>query len=58
MFNFSGSGGSFDQSDRGYASTPGDATWTLSDEIAFVIQPGKTRGYVKKPARKQEKSGE
>ena len=45
MFNFLGCDGSVGQLDRVmqiYAST-------LSNEIAYVIQPGKTQGCVKKP---------
>ena len=45
MFNFSGSDGSVVQSDcvmQIYARI-------LSNEIAFVMQPGRTHGYVKKP---------
>ena len=45
MFNVSGSDGSVGQSDcvmQIYARK-------LSNEVAYVIQPGRTHGYVKKP---------
>ena len=52
MFNFWGSGG---QSDCALTQIHYcDAIWTLSNEIAFVIQPGKTRECVKKPAGQRE----
>ena len=45
MLNFSGSDRTIGQSD----CVMQIYTRTLSNEIAFVIQPGKTHGYVKKP---------